>query len=286
MIAHIPPARALAATRPGRHLARTARSARAVQDPLRFSVLELAPPRAACHRLRRSELRVYLRHRTRDVDIFREIFGSVPGAYEPPAPVAAALEAVGAPRVLDLGGNIGLFGAYLLSRWPDATLRSFEPDPTNLPLLRRVVSANHLQTRWQVIAAAVANADGEMPFVSGLLAESQLSGIGDPQARAPDAASLETGATILVPTVDLFAQDHDVELLKIDIEGGEWSILTDPRLGDLEARAVVLEWHAMGCAEDDPRAAALQRLAAAGYEHVQETENLGHTGLVWAWRGR
>ena len=70
----------------------------------------------------------------------------------------------------------------------------------------------------------------------------------------------------------------------MDIEGGEWPILNDPRLAELRARAIVLEWHAVGCPEPDARAAALARLATAGYVGLHESEDFGYRGLVWAWR--
>jgi FkbM family methyltransferase len=278
--------RIMAESRPAQYLIRTARAARAVREPRRFIALQLAPPRAAGYRLRDSGLKIYLRHRTRDVDIFKEIFGAGygPNSYEPPAAVAAALDAKGAPAVLDLGGNIGLFAVYVLGRWPRATVRSFEPDATNLPILNRVIVANQLEGSWSVADVAVANRAGEQLFVAGLFAESQLAEVVDPAARAPDSAPLEGGETITVRTVDLFEQDHDVDLMKIDIEGGEWSILTDPRLGSLRADAIVLEWHASGCPEPDPRATAIALLRAAGYRRLEESENFGHRGLLWAWR--
>ncbi|MGA2454046.1 MAG: FkbM family methyltransferase [Solirubrobacteraceae bacterium] len=279
--------RAIFKSPPALHLVRTVRASRAVSEPLRFIALQLVSERAAEHRLTGSGLRVHLRHRTRDVDIFKEVFdtGYGPGVYEPPAPVAAALDAKAAPTMLDLGANIGLFGLYALGRWPGARIHSFEPDPANLPLLRRAVLANQLEHRWRVAGVAVANQAGALPFLAGLFAESQLAAVAGTAARAPGAASLQDGETIMVPTVDLFEQDHDVDLLKIDIEGGEWSILTDPRLASLNANVIVLEWHTSGCPERDPRAAAARLLRAAGYSEQQEAHDLGHTGLVWAWRG-
>lgn len=130
----------------------------------------------------------------------------------------------------------------------------------------------------------MANHAGEQLFVAGLFAESQLAEVVDPAARAPDSAPLQDGKTITVRTVDLFEQDHDVDLIKIDIEGGEWSILTDPRLGSLRADVIVLEWHASGCPEPDPRATAVRLLRAAGYRRLEESERREHTGLLWAWR--
>jgi len=100
--------RAIFKSPPALHLVRTVRASRAVSEPLRFIALQLVSERAAEHRLTGSGLRVHLRHRTRDVDIFKEVFdtGYGPGVYEPPAPVAAALDAKAAPTMLDLGANM------------------------------------------------------------------------------------------------------------------------------------------------------------------------------------
>ena len=266
---------AVIGSEPVQHVVWTVRAARAVRETSRFTLAELLSSRTASYELRSSGLTVALRHRTRDVDIFKEIFGTgyAHNSYDPPPQVQALLDAAADPAVLDLGGNIGLFGAYVLGRWPRARVTSFEPDPTNLPLIRRTIAANDLEDRWRLQAVAVSNAAGALPFVSGLFAESQLAGLERAPERPEGSAALESGHTVTVPVVDLFTQDHRVELMKMDIEGGEWPILTDPRLPELGARAVVLEWHADGAPEPDARAAALRLLAAAGYVEVHETED-------------
>lgn len=278
--------RALLDSEPVQTVARTVRSARAVREPVRFTALQLAgPKRESAYRLRDSGLTVHLRHRTRDLAIFKEIFGANawPSVYEPPAAVEAILTTAENPRVLDVGANIGLFGAFAVGRW-GASVESFEPDPRNVPLLRRTIQANALQSRWKLQEVAVSNRGGELPFVAGLFAESQLSGVGDPADRAEGAVSLAEGDTIQVPVIDLFETDHDVELLKIDIEGAEWEILADPRLKELKAKAVVLEWHTMGCPGPDPHETAVRLLAAAGYGAHEDGEMPGATGMLWAWR--
>jgi FkbM family methyltransferase len=282
----VPGLRKVVGSRRAQYLIRNARAARAVREPLRFTALQFGPPRSGAYRLRGSGLRIYLRHQTRDVDIFKEIFGTGygPNSYEPPVAIAAALDAAGSPSIVDLGGNIGLFGVYVLGRWPRASVRSFEPDPTNLPMLERVIAVNELGDRWSVASVAVANEVGELPFLAGLFAESQLAAVADPTSKAPDAARIEDGETIMVATVDLFEQDVHANLMKMDIEGGEWSILTDPRMRELDADAIVLEWHASGCPEPDARATAMRLLREAGYEQMEESENFANRGLLWAWR--
>ena len=273
---------------PARLAARDIRAALAVDRPVRFLAFELGRRgRVATHRLRSSGLIVCVRHGTRDIVVFREIFGvhPWPNVYEPPAEVEEILRERPAPRIVDVGGNIGLFGLFALGRWPGSTVESFEPDPTNLPLLQRAIAANRLESRWSVRAAAVSNATGRSDFVSGLNAESQLTGMGDPAARVADARPLSEGERISVPVVDLFTALTDrVSLLKIDIEGAEWAILQDPRLARLQADAIVLEWHAMGSPDPDAHGAARRLLASAGYEQLRDVEAAGQTGVVWAWR--
>jgi len=274
----------------------TVRGARVVREPLRFAALQMGPSRVAHYRLRRGGLKVFLRHGTRDVHILNEIFGATAArhSYEPPSAVVQALDANPSPRVLDLGANIGLFGAYVLSRWPRAAIRSFEPDPTNLHMLTHVIAANELEGRWSVADVAVANHTGEMTFAAGLFADSHLAAEerveddpGSARDRAPakdGSARLGSGQAIRVRTVDIFEEDHDVDLMKMDIEGGEWSILTDPRLGELRADVLVLEWHARGCPEPDAHATTIALLRAAGYSQLEEVESGESNGLLWAWR--
>jgi FkbM family methyltransferase len=292
--------RRIAKSRAGQQLIKTARGSCAVREPLRFAAHQLGPPCEAAYRVRGCETRVLLRHRTRDIDIFNEIFGGTGGrhSYDPPATVRCLLEAAARPRVLDVGANIGLFGAYVLGRWPRALIRSYEPDPTNLRLLHDTIAANGLESQWSASGVAVANAAGEMQFESGLFADSRLvlasararpAVLGSAEALVPvpaatRAAAPAQAATIAVRAVDFFGEDHDVELLKMDIEGGEWAILGDARLAGLRARAIVLEWHAAGCPQPDARAHALARLRAAGYTGLYEVERGRENGLLWAWR--
>jgi FkbM family methyltransferase len=210
-----------------------------------------------------------LRHGSRDVDLVNEIFGAT-GAYEPPDTVAPALR--GPLRILDLGGNVGMFGAFALGRWNVRGMTSVEPDPENAALLQATIRANHATDCWTMRRVAVSNAPGVITFLSGQFADSRRA--------EPDERGIE------VQTVDLFGLDHDVDLLKIDIEGGEWPILQDPRLMDLGARIVVLEWHWRFAPQADAHRLALDLLNRAGYAIRADRLDtpLGSTGLVWASR--
>jgi FkbM family methyltransferase len=205
---------------------------------------------------------VQVRHRTRDLDILTEVF--MRGCYEPPAalPLAEPL------RILDAGANIGLFGVYALDRWEVVALTSYEPDPANAALLA-ATAAPHQQ--WNLIPKAVSSSTRPIRFITGLYSESRAARAG------------ETG--VFVSTADLFVETRDVDLLKLDIEGGEWAILTDPRLRDLDARALVMEWHRVSSPEPDAERCAARLLRNAGYTNQHRFPGpTPSNGVLWAWR--
>jgi FkbM family methyltransferase len=211
---------------------------------------------------------VVVRHGTRDLEIIAEVL-LAPHAYEPPPTLTSRL--AGPLRIVDLGANIGTFGAFALGRWDVRSMLSFEPDPANAAILRRTIALNHAERCWVARQEAVSNTSGAMSFVPGRFAESRRAEPGEPG--------------IEVRTIDLFGLEHDIDLLKIDIEGGEWAILSDPRMSDLRATVIVMEWHWRSAPHDDPHAAATQLITRAGYElHAGRVDHRTGIGLLWACR--
>jgi FkbM family methyltransferase len=213
------------------------------------------------YRLRDSGVAIAIRHHTGDVMVLDEIFSQ--HEYEPPSPIA--LDRV--RRAVDLGANIGLFGAWLLGRLPAAEVVAYEADPANAAVHRLAIEANGLEDRWRLVEAFAGNRDGTTRFTTGLHAVSHQ------------------GEGIEVRVVDVLPELAAADLVKIDIEGAEWPILADPRFRQLDADVVVLEYHAEGCPGEDPAVAAESALAAAGYEvhHAGRKPAFG-AGLVWGTR--
>jgi FkbM family methyltransferase len=240
----------------------------AVEGSLKFTTLELLGPRGrlGTYTLTGSAVSVVLRHRTRDVEIFEEIFVGVP-TYEPPAVVRDLLSSKPL-RVLDLGGNIGLFGAFVLDEFDVDSITTFEPDPSNVPVLHRCRATNP-DRPWQVIEACAARDDGVISFVGGMYADSHVS-------------FDNTDAVIEVPAVDVLPYMAQADLVKIDIEGSEWDILADPRLAGIGTTVVVMEWHAFRSPTADPHHAAIQMLEEAGFTVHGIDSGYPH-GTIWAW---
>ncbi|HUA06229.1 MAG TPA: FkbM family methyltransferase [Solirubrobacteraceae bacterium] len=275
------PLRALVKSDAGQRAVEALRGARAVHEPVRFLAAQFGRPRPARYRLRRSRQIVHVRHRTADIEVLNEIFGGTGGraAYEPPAGLTGALDHNPSPRILDLGGNVGLFGLYALHRWPGASVHSFEPDVESASLLRAAIAENRLENRWTLTPAAVANHSGTMKFRPGLSSESHLLDV-----EAGSHATPAAEGVVEVPVEDLFALAGRLDLVKMDIEGGEWSLLADPRMARLDADLIVLEWHAQGCPAPDPRAHVICLLRDAGYGELYEPIEPSHCGMLWARR--
>lgn len=249
-------------------------------------------PTVGQYQLRRSGLLAQIRHPILDMWVLEEIFRF--RVYEPPPPINDLLAAFARPiRVLDLGAHIGCFGLFTRELFPDARVVSFEPDPGNATMLRRCVEANELQHRWQVIEACAATGDGTTELCSSFHF-SKVAGGSDPALHELqdgitrvfpflDGTALVRSERLEVPCRDVFPFLHDADLIKVDIEGGEWELLADPRFEDLEAAAIVLEYHPAYTGDPNAEGTAQRRLERAGY--VTGFSSRGpDAGLLWAWK--
>jgi FkbM family methyltransferase len=242
-----------------------------VKEPMRFAAAELFGPKGRLQVHQIEAGRVVLRHRTRDIDVFDEIFVGNRG-YEPPRAVAIRFRDRPPAKVLDLGGNVGLFGVYALARWPSATITSVEPDAANLPLLGRCVEVNEASARWTIIAACAASRPGVVAFSGGRLADSAIALDGEEV----------TGHVVAVDALELL---KDADFAKIDIEGAEWELLLDQRFAASAPDVLVMEWHQRGCPMQDGYQAALDILRRSGYDVEGEPPSVGqHFGTIWAWK--
>jgi FkbM family methyltransferase len=246
----------------------TALRSSTVRERIRFVLRELGGRRGLVgYRLRSSGLTAYLRHGTGDIVTLDEVFYS--REYELPPNVERGLAGLDRPpRVVDLGANIGLFGLSVRERFPGAELIAVEADPDNARVLRLCAATNDIGGRWQVIEGAASNRDGERRFQAGRFALSRLS---------------DGDEGDLVRSIDVFPQLAQADLVKIDIEGGEWDLFADSRLAEVSA-ALVVEYHPYLCPEDDPHGTAERLLAEAGYTTRPAARRDDGHGILWAWR--
>jgi FkbM family methyltransferase len=222
------------------------------------------------YHLRENGLRVALRHAASDGATLAEVFYR--HDYVPGHEIA---EAIGDPQVIvDLGANIGLFGAFAAPFWAKSTIVGYEADPANFALHERTIAANGLESRWRVVCAAAGSRDGEVELAAGRAMGSFVVAPGtDPGVP-----------TIRVPMVDVLEEVCGADLAKIDIEGGEWEIVCNPRFSESPPRAIVLEYHPHLCPGGDPRSTAERALANANLRTASIWHRDDGYGMLWAWR--
>lgn len=241
-----------------------------VDRPLTFVANELVRARGqvCTYTIRSSGVIVALQH-GRDVEALYELFRR--GEYEPPADLADRLGTDRVRRVLDVGGNIGMFSAWATGRWPGATIRAYEAIEENASVYRTWAAGTH--TKAELVQAAAGTAPGTATFLVG-------RGGGDLQV-AP--GSVE-GDTVEVEVVDVLPDILAADFVKIDIEGGEWPILADPRLADATDLVIAMEYHRGGAPHLPARDAAVNLLRAAGFSTGHGVANYWGHGTLWAWK--
>jgi FkbM family methyltransferase len=127
-----------------------------------------------------------------------------------------------APKVIwDIGANIGAASRYFAERFPQAQIHSFEPVPDNVAILERNVAGN---PAIRVHALALGAEDGELAIVASDYARNfggfsfHYTGQGEPPTqKVPMMTPARLMAERGVPAPDL---------IKIDVEGAEYGILT------------------------------------------------------------
>lgn len=234
----------------------------AVDRPGAFLSAEIRHSGVREYRLRASGEPLVVRHGHGALELVHEIFRA--GCYDPPTALATLIGPD--PRILDVGANVGVFTAFARRRWPQATIVMVEADPDNVSALERFVESD-ASGRIEVIAAAASTTDDPVHFKAGHGTGSRIATTGP--------------MTTAVDVLPLFAR---VDLVKLDIEGGEWPILRDPRLADLQDTTLVMEYHAYGTDGRPPLDLATELLTQAGFSVGHERPNYWGHGTLWAWR--
>ena len=165
---------------------------------------------------------------TTDLLVLEQVF--LDGEYhvEPIAPESIEY-------IVDLGSNIGVTAMFWAQRYPKARMALVEPDPDNFKLLQRNTAA--FQDRCVLLNAAVSDRRGETSFFRS------DREYGHSILKADDSVSEIKVKTLTVSDVLSEAGFPRVDLLKMDIEGGEQIVM--PTIGTWKhaPRYLIAELH-------------------------------------------
>jgi FkbM family methyltransferase len=184
--------------------------------------------------------RISVRPLTPDVYVARSCFtGEFAAAINAASPIEHGL-------VIDAGGYIGAAAIVFAESFPHARIVTLEPSAQNFQVLKQNIKAYK-----NIIAlnAALGTTEGEAP----------LFDIGDREwahsliARSPNRTKPTALHTVQITTIPSILRQlgvRGVDLLKLDIEGGELALFNDPKPWLPLAKVLVVELHeavAPGC---------------------------------------
>jgi FkbM family methyltransferase len=145
------------------------------------------------------------------------------------------LQADSIKRVLDLGANIGATTLFLASRFPEAEFACVEPFPGNQAVLRETIRLNHIHAT--VFDGAIGTDAGEADLYVGCEA--------DMYSLTPKDLSAQKIRVrkFTVPEILASLGWDEVDLLKIDIEGYEKTLLHENNVWLNKVRVIIGEAH-------------------------------------------
>ena len=165
--------------------------------------------------------------------------------------------ASGAPRILDLGANIGLSVLYFKQLFPDSLVTAYEADPAVFGYLEKNIRTHGL---------------GGVKLVQGAVWHE--AGVLDFHAEGGDGGRIVQGVspeTISVPAYDIreILRSGEFDVLKMDIEGAEGVVFQACR-GLLDGiRYIFMEYHSTP-GSDQQLHTILDLLAEAGFRYYIE----------------
>ena len=176
-----------------------------------------------------------LRPRATDLKVVWELFGT--GEYRPTRPWSFQ-------TVLDCGANVGIFAAYARWRAGPGLGRyiGVEPSPESFALLEEQVRRLGLGPVATLYRAAASDRDGTARFS----AEGESWG-----HRLDDSGTVEVRTMSIGTMLDRAGLD-EVDLLKLDIEGGEAAVLGAWPSWSRRVRCLVAELHQVDAPLDYP----------------------------------
>ena len=146
--------------------------------------------------------------------------------------------------IIDLGANIGIASLWLAAQYGATKVIAVEPSASNAELIRENFTNNRIA--GHIIEAAVANEDGEAVFYEvASSTNGRIEADATGKESPPDGVtSIRNVRTVSMATVlESVPPGVRIDLLKVDIEGGERSLFCGDVSWLSRVGAIVIEFH-------------------------------------------
>lgn len=178
------------------------------------------------------------------------------------------------PIVIDVGANVGYFSLFSLVRYPKAKVFSFEPMPMNFELLKKYRDENK-NLDFNPTNRAMSGEKGHITLQYDASDSFTTSASIFDTSIGSDTLKVET---VTLEDVINENQLEKIDLLKLDCEGSEYSILYGASEAVLEkVKALTIETH-LGKGDKENRDDLVKFIEQKGFTTKVEND------IVWAWR--
>jgi FkbM family methyltransferase len=162
---------------------------------------------------------------------------------------------------VDLGANIGLTSLWIHSKYGCERIIAIEPDKGNAQVARENFALNDVP--GEVIEAAIGPRDGIARFACNSL--SNLGKVVCTTQPAAAHATVDIQMISMATVLEKLSDDSCIDLLKIDIEGGEQELFQENSCKWLaKVNAIIIEFHP-GLVDCDT---LVRHLEQRGFDHI------------------
>lgn len=145
------------------------------------------------------------------------------------------------PLIIDAGAHVGLATIFFKTNWPKSQIIAIEPQPENIKYFNQNIWQNKLDSNIKLIESALDAKIGERPFFFDESIDHWYSTAGFTKG-AWNQTQTSKSITINTITLDSLIR-QPVDLLKMDIEGAEYSVLTSSINVLPQVRHLIVECH-------------------------------------------
>ena len=169
--------------------------------------------------------------------------------------------------IVDAGANIGAFALYAARKAPASVIHALEPFPSTRDRLLQTIGSNGLGDRVTVHPIGLSGEDSTRFMDDNGPSQSRGTAVSGP------------GVAVSTQTLEHFLRDAGldaVDLLKVDIEGGEHEVFAETNADTLRGvRRLALEYHPGGSSRS-----LFAKLEAAGFRCAHDERVADDSGVA------